>query len=249
MKDRKERKFEKICRECFNKHLSKKLSIKDIKWKINNDDPPDYFYTINDKDYAVEATSIDDRIKVGLKKLPFLSLFNSQFRLIKEVQKELEDKGVGSGTYHVSSSGTHPKYKSFENSIKESIIKFILDNKSVDSTDPIRIFQKNELIYFIIKDNNSKPLKINPGYIYEKNKEKAKNEFFALLQQIINEALQKISKNSNLPKILLLLNTSFIVEEEDYKDFVYKLEFLEEFQIIFMCKSEEEGYFIYNILF
>lgn len=247
MRNRKEREYEKICRECFNKYLSNEPYIKEIKWEVNNNDPPDYFYKINSKKYAVEVTSIDDLIPVGFRKLSKRTLQESQARLIREVEKEAIMKGIRSGTYHFGCIGEISKYKKFRSSIKKNLIKYISNTQTINSISQNRIFQKQGMECYIYKENNVQPLNIKLFQVFQKWE--PIRDAFDQLQGAIRDKARKISKKSELPKILLILCKSLFVNGNDYKILIPKLESMEEFQIIFMCKNRNEGFFIHNEVF
>ena len=127
------RRYEVICREGFDTFLASKFPHFDRDWHEPQTDPPDWFLTIGDTMFAVEATSITEQLSVGQEDpLPSPAVMTALARFVDEIEQAASDKGILSGAYMVSLAPI-PNLREHKDELLSRFLGYISDTKNLPS--------------------------------------------------------------------------------------------------------------------
>jgi len=232
--------IEEFCKKSFHKFLKKDDSIKNIEWCIGNN-PPDYILKLKNKSFAVEVTTIMEKIEVGKGSIGLVSIQKSLQRLLDEIEKEALSQGILRGSYAVSFNKPVSDFRKERIAIKDALLNFIKETKNEQNTGEIRIYKKvDEKISVLKVDESPNRIYFGPALARAKWHGEAKQEALEIIQQIIDNKTKKLSKIS-LPKILLIYNHHSFMDLEDYKNFCISIERKQEFHSIFIVENVDKG--------
>lgn len=101
---------EEICKTQFEAFLKRFFTVSQIIWKevAQQDEPPDYYLLLDDTKFAVEVTTLMEKVPVGTStSLPCGEIRNILHQFVREVESVAKTRGYLQGNYCVFFSNTH----------------------------------------------------------------------------------------------------------------------------------------------
>jgi len=245
------RESEEICKRSFDAYLAMKLDRKDMSWLCGGKERPDYYLKVKGVKYAVEVTTIMEKVTMGSKESSILTPYHSLRRLVLEVEEKASNEDALSGFYSVFISSPVTNFRKFRASIREKMLKYVRCTQFDDSAPLEIIFdqpgEKGLRQECTIEKSKISPSKIclsgpMTGFKWEGE---IQQEVCCLLQAMVTRKAHNLSQVP-FPKILLLLNAYPFVDSACYKQCVPTLTSLRDFHTIFIVEDENRGYVLYT---
>lgn len=243
------RKNEEFCKDSFNNFLVNKLGLYPSN-RRKGENPPDYYFTLNRQDYAVEVTTIMLNVISTAKPMPQLSFHSALSDFTEEIMEEAKNQGILNGTYYLYFFGPFDKFTKAKKSIKKSALSYIDKSQSITTGDWKIIYQSGERKCEIFKTGTSSD-KVSLGGIASPDYGKWEGEYEEEACRILLEwtlIKRKKLKNVKQPKILILLdNYPFSdLSKGIYKKCKLEPDILNFYHSIFIVEPDGSGYFIHS---
>jgi hypothetical protein len=237
---------EEFCKDIFNNYLINKLHLQPKNWR-KGENPPDYYFTLSGKDYAVEVTTIMMQVTSEPKRLSQQSFQLALSRLSKNIEKIAKEQNILSGCYCLSYDDTFDNFGQASKLIKKSALDYI-KNTMEDNEAPWKIiFREGRPKCSIQKASNVLNMIItaisSPKYITPK--EGIVPKACQLMQKCLMNKIKKLGK-INLPKILILNDSYLFSDHYIYKKCQLDNEMLEFYHSIFIVERKGNFYFIHS---
>ena len=237
------RKDEEHCKNAFDAFLRLHYPDNDIVWSAG-DEPPDYYLELCGIKYAVEATSVLEKTTLGNKIIEHLETDKSIKRFIEDIQKDAIEKGILKGAYTV-------RYKPIRDFGKQKqvisarIRDYLQHTQNVSSAPAEDIAGKGHLRWYIHK------LHSNKSYLSRttgdaKWKGEAEDELCNLLSKALERKVKKL-KNISLPKILLLYDRFAWIDAEEWRQYLSKLSYVDNFHTVFLVSDKSSNSILHTI--
>lgn len=109
--------FDHLLKDRFGEQVSAWVEVR------QEHEPPNYYVNINDCKYAVEVTSIWERLKLGGRQIPSIGISQSLSRFTDEIKEEANSKGTLLGAYVITYSPME-EFGSKKDCLKRKILEF-----------------------------------------------------------------------------------------------------------------------------
>lgn len=134
---------QEFCKVRFEAYLRQRSSVAEqIEWQ-EGPDPPDYYLIVGNQKYAVEVTSIAEKIDIGSgKEIEREKLVEYRKRLVAEVESEAKTQGILRGCYVVAFGPLLPPWFNLpgrSQKIKCALLKYIQETQDVETAPERRI--------------------------------------------------------------------------------------------------------------
>jgi hypothetical protein len=234
---------EEFCKDNFNNYLINKLHLQPKNWR-KGENPPDYYFTLSRKDYAVEVTTIMMQVTSEPKSLSQQCFQLALRRLSKNIEKTAKEQNILSGCYCLSYDDT---FDNFSKLIKKSALDYLKNTREDNEAQWKIIFREGRPKCEIKKFSNV-PNKIIPAISspkYFKSEKGIPSEACQLMQRCVMDKMKKLGK-INLPKILILNDRYLFSEHYIYKKCTLDNGILEFYHSIFIVELRGNLYFIHS---
>ena len=229
-----------ICREGFETFLASSYPQLDRKWEEPPIDPPDWYLTIGDTRYAVEATSITEHLSVGqVDPVPSPAVMTSLADFVDEIEQTALDQEILSGAYLVSLAPI-PNLREHKKVLLSRFLDYISDTQGVLSAP------EKSLGY--IHDNRISIVKMHSEskYVAEmisggvKSGHDAQIELEAYLAEAIATKMGKLQGISD-PLVLLILDAYHYSHLADWRRAIVGIPTKQAFQAIARVSPSAEA--------
>ena len=243
------RKDEEFCKEIFNNFLVNNLGLQPSNWR-EGEDPPDYYFTLNGQDYAVEVTTIMMKVISADKPIPQVLFHSALKELGEEIMEESKNQRILKGTYYLYFFGPFDKFSKAKKSIKKAALNYIDKTQNLTTGDWKIIYQSRGRKCEIFKTGTTSDKVSLAGIVspdYGKWEEEYEEEACRLLLEWILIKKQKL-KDIKKPKILILLdNYPFSdLSKNIYKKCKLDPDILNFYHSIFIVEPKGVGYFVHS---
>lgn len=240
---------EEYCKKQFDNYVRQCFPWVEVKWEDVKHDPPDYYAVIDRIRYAVEVTSLVEKIQLeGISSLGAPGVFKYLTDFISGVESDAKSEGSLHGQYVVSITPID-NFADHRCEIKEELLAFIRDTKDLDVAPFTQVFRKVILPHLqlcLIEKIGCQRDKI---YESLSGITKWEGEIRADLISIVNERFsKKIQSLTKIPepKILLLLDTYVYSDLADYKNCINQFLQLESFHTVFVIVDTRYSFILYS---
>jgi len=240
---------EEHAKKTFLTYLADRIGLYSATIKEGKE-PPDYFLTINDQEYALEITTIMLNVTLGSKNIPEFGYVSFIDEIEKEIEAEAKKRGILDGTYLICSFG--PFKKLSKSKIKDNAIEYIKKHQNIEKGHWQTIYKEGDRKIEILKVGTASKLvdggSISPDFSlrWRENipKEACIRLEVCLKDKYENEKLRKV----RLPIISVLYNEYFHSSTfyEIYRQCRINPVYAEYFHAIFIAEKDGSGYFIHN---
>jgi hypothetical protein len=247
------REDEEFCRMQFSAFLSKFFSPPEVSWTevAQQDEPPDYYLCLKDIHFAVEVTTLLEKIPVGSSSLLPPSVISKFVRdFVEKVEIVARAKGCLRGCYLVVFPTPIESLSDVQDEIQRTLLDYFRRTYSLDTSPPEivferiapqRIFQRCE----VLKLHNKHDRILPGGPFWTKWEGNAAIILCDLLRESINTKVSKLA-NIAVPRILLLLDEYMFADRETYEKCIPHISLLSSFHTVFVVKNDGGGFVIHS---
>jgi hypothetical protein len=201
------RTYEEITRIEFDKVAKSTFPNASLVWDEvpQHLEPPDWYLTLGNIRYAVEATTVVDFLSITPdSKLSAVNVSSTLFAFIKDVEKSAKDQEILSGAYIVTLCPI-PNFSQNRKKLCDDLLDYIRQTKSLPSAPEFTLGYVRQQRVSIKKEHNNKDYVsagLSMGVKWEGDAQED------LLQSISNALAEKVYKLRAVsqPIILLLLD-------------------------------------------
>ncbi len=245
---------EEFCRSRFDAYLQQRNVSERIEWQ-EGPEPPDYYLAVGDQRFAVEVTTISDKIDVGSgKEIEREKLVEYRKRLVSEVEGEARKEGILRGSYHVKFAPLLPPQFDLDRhrrQIKRRLLLYI-EKTQDESAHPEQTVEIKGKPYCTIHKVSFLPPQIRVPWepwtgCWEADALSKACEWLQLAMRRKAGRLKGADERLGieLPKVLLILHDFDAVDFTTYEHFVSRLEDLMDYHTIAIVSAfKGQGIFI-----
>ena len=239
---------EQFCADSFDRFLAHRLGIASRVWEpvSRGQDPPDFFLTIDQENFAVEVTSTEVMrgVSFGEGQIQEETYEHSHTQFIKDVEAAARNAGILKGAYAISFGRPMAisRFRQIRRYAQGQLLQYLERTQHLQSAPDEDIRYGNRRICHIFKAHDQRNI------IYEAFTDLAWTEspevtdkVCDLLQAAVTEKKEKVLAKGqvdprvlSLPKILLLLNTYAFADRSIYLSCVQSVESLDFFHSVFV---------------
>jgi hypothetical protein len=198
------KKHEEICKAEFDTLVRTIFPQSQITWDDVKNDPPDWFLSIDNSRYAVEATSIVELSDSMGIQLSSIDVITSLHKFIKSVEKSAIEEGILNGTYVVTLCPI-PNFGRIRKKLHNDLIDYVRETRDLSKAkEHILRYVRHQRIS--IKKEHSDKSSIGEAVSFGAKWEgDAQKELEQFVMQALTKKVEKLNK-VNDPIILLLLD-------------------------------------------
>jgi hypothetical protein len=240
---------EEFCKNSFDKCLRKISPTLSLSWTEvkQKDEPPEFYLFANGVIYAVEATTLVQKVDVGAKNhLPVGVIRDVLERFVDdEVEAVARKSGCLHGAYLVAFSKPVTNFTNVKSMIQSELLSYIAATQIAIKAPARVIYKHNREECRIEKIHSEESKVVMGGPSMAKWKTEALVEAKQLLDERLDEKLRRL-RNIAAPKILLLHKRYHLVDLEDYEAVIAEVPSLHSFHTVFIVESNTEGRILYS---
>jgi hypothetical protein len=202
----KKRDDEELCKSVFNTYLLTLFASEEIIWTPvkQKDEPPDFYLELAGENYAVEVTSLIEKMRMGGGiALPYFSTFFPLKQLVDEVSIRARKDDCLQGGYLVVFKEPFENFGNIKSRLEEGLLDYILKTKDEASAPESTIYKKFDRVCTITKVHNQTN-EVNTFWNRDGiNIDGMESGICHLAKKAIQEK-EHLLRNISLPKIILL---------------------------------------------
>ena len=242
-------KEEEFCKDSFDAYLREKIPIRSLLWKEVEKvaEPPDFYLCVGNTEYAVEVTTLIEKIDVGTNnQLPVKVIIRHLKKFVKdEVEVIAKNNNYLRGTYLITFSKPITNFTKIKDMIQTGLRSYISDTQVVNKAAPRVVYKNGRQECQIEKVHNQQDKVIMGGIIISKWEEEALATARQLFYVRLDEKMHKL-RNLSHPKILLLYDRFPFTSVEAYNTCISEGSFTDFFHTIFITGSDGESKILYS---
>ena len=198
---------EEYCKTTFSAFLARHVAGSQVLWSEvpQNQEPPDYYLTINGKRYAVEVTSLIDDVVIGESvRMSSVGARKSLVSLCEDIKRNLVERGLLSGAY-VMTLQPIEGLRALRPPIETGVIEYVQRTR-FEETAPREVLVKKGRARIAIQKHHNQSHQlywmISGGAKWEGQ---MRDDIARLLEGALHDKRRKL-KDVETPTILLLLD-------------------------------------------
>jgi len=245
-------KEEEYCKAQFDDFLKRFFPSCEIEWEDVENDPPDYYIFIDKTRYAVEVTSLVEKIQLGGQSpLEIVGVFKHLTDFVRSVESAAKTEGSLHGQYVVSFTPIG-NFADYCCEIKQELLLYIRETKNLEVVPYKQVFRKVILPH--VQSCWIGKIGCQRDKVYEslsglpKSEDDIRTDLVSLLSERLNKKTQLLKKTPE-PKILLLLDAYVHSDQKDYKNCINQISAisaLESFHTVFVIEDGEHSFLLYS---
>lgn len=240
---------EVFCQDSFDKYLRKIFQTNNISWQRvpKGEDPPDFYLSLNSELYAVEVTSTEVMrdVTLGEGQVREHTYEVSHTNLIKEVEREAQNRGILSGLYIVDflKPLTDQNFHKVKEVVVEELLSYVQRTSRLIESPVEPILYQYSTVCRIgkIRGNITGVFEAFSDAVWTEAPENAEKICKMLQSAITTKKKKLLQKGETAPKILLLLNTYPFANEIIYRTCVSAVEDVDFFHTVFVVWHDGNG--------
>lgn len=238
---------EEFCKSKFDDFLKKVQASASIVCGVwqDGDEPPDFYFTLDDIRYAVEITILTEKIAVGTFKMPRVAIAHSLWKFVDEVEQLARERHLLHGAYIVRFSKAIEDFSAVKDDIRIRLLGYIECTQAMEKSPGKTVFKRRRQSCIIEKLHTRSDRIHKAGPHNTKWGGEAETEICDLVEERLADKCYKL-RNLALPKIALLYDSYHFAGSKMYKDCVYKLPSLSSFHTVFIVQSDSDGFILYS---
>ncbi len=240
------RKHEEVSKESFTSWLNTKSISKSIRWQEvkQEDEPPDWYLTIGDVRYAIEATSIVDYVAEFDPPLSIATISISLSNFVDRVEKYAKSKGPLNGVYIFSLSPI-PNFRKQKQRIFKEAISYIDRTRNLESANKFFLGDVGYHSLSIGKIKSDRDFVDKIISLGAKFEGQAQNELQSLLCVTL-ERKAKLLREIGEPIILLILDAFAFTNLTDWGETISKISIPSELFSVFQTFSGKQAHLLFT---
>ena len=206
--------IETLCKEKLEAYLGKKYPAEVPIWSPGSE-PPDFWMSFYNSNYAVEMTSIVDRFEVGSISLPEPSVDKSLSKFVTQMETQAKEERILNGTYLVQFRKPVQNLRNVKEKIQILIMDYLCKTADVESAPEKLIWSSSEDVCFISKIHGNKD-RLYCGWPPRGSfEEAAKTELCKMLDHALKTKAKKMLHIPD-PKIIVIHDYYGLASKEAY---------------------------------
>jgi hypothetical protein len=228
---------EEFCRKAFSAYLSSVSPSLSQVWAAieQSEEPPDYELNLGGTDYAVEVTTLMEKVQVGNLHLPPIGITNSLWSIVRKIEQHAIDQGKLHGAYYVCFLHSIPNLAAIQEALEKFLFDYFEKTFAKDRAEQAELRIGFQHICFVAKVFNSETFVNIGGPVFAKWEGESSLPICSILQEAIEDKSRKL-RMIDQPKILLLLDMYSFASNSAIKECVSVLSGLDAFHSIFITK-------------
>ena len=238
---------EEFCKSKFDAFLIKLFASSKVVWQdvAQKDEPPDYYLYLDKSKFAVEVTTLMEKVEVGTATLPEVAIIDSLWRFVDEVELIARNKRCLQGTYIVSFSQPIDDFGIVRDRIQDDLLDYIQATRFFRIIDAEAVFKQGRQQCAIQKLHNESDKITKAGPARSKWEGEAATDICHLLEERLTDKNYKL-RNIVYPRILLLYDSYRFAASQMYKDCIPQLSSLASFHTVFVVQGDERSFVLYS---
>lgn len=237
------RKDEEHCKNAFDTFLRLHYTDNDIIWS-DGDEPPDFYLELCGTEFAVEVTSILEEVALGNRTVAHFEIDASVKMFIDDIREDAIRRGILKGAYIVNYKPIRDFGKQ-KQAISVRIMDYLQRTQNVTSAPKENIVGKGHLRWYICKvhSENTHLTRTTGDARWEVE---AADELCDLLNKALETKAEKL-KIISLPKILLLNDRFPWIDADEWRQYLAKLRFVDNFHTIFLVSKKSSNSIFHSV--
>jgi hypothetical protein len=242
---------EEFCREQFNAFVGNFFDSSAIEWECVQHDPPDYRLILDGIRFAVEVTTLLERVPVGIASpLPRREITTYLKRFVKDIEATVMAEGSLQGKYLVGFATPIDNFAAVQDSIRDRLIEYIHRTSTLDAAPWETVFHRSvprkmsQSCAIQKVDNKRNQILLGPPG-WAKWEDMAVADNCRLLDEILDAKADKL-KDITDPWILLLLNRDIFADPHRLKECIPQLSALQSFHTLFVLQPGQQGFVLHS---
>ena len=244
---------EEFCKAQFDAFVKKFFAPSEVIWQevAQQDEPPDYYLFLSNAKFAVEVTTLLEKVSVGTSSsLPHDVISDILQQFVDEVETIARARGYLRGDYLVSFSTPIDDFAVVQDSIRGKLLEYIRRTSSLDRTPLEIVFertvpQQRPQQCGIQKVGSKRNRVLLGGPAWFKWEGHAAIDICDLLNESLDTKADKLNAVTD-PKILLLVDVYRFADPEMYRGCISQLSALSSFHTIFVVQGEKRGFVLHS---
>ena len=236
-----DREDEKFCTEAFGLHLKKLCAVDRLVW-VRGDEPPDRYMVIGDERYAVEITRLVASIPLAMESSrPLLAVDAIYDRFARDLEKKALTQGILDGAYSIYFAKSIIGRLDLERDASASALDFIRDTQCDEVSDTYSFYSSasSRQLGWIVKHHRRYPRICCARHPVVASDAALCREALRILDERVETKIQKLKK-VQLPKVLLLLDATLLMDIEHFLASPVQRSWQESFCAAFLIRGDSE---------
>jgi len=239
------REDEERCKSAFDTFLTIRYQSNDIVWS-DGDEPPDCYLNLCGAKFAVEVRQLWDEIQINGDYESEKGFLITVQNFLKHLEKKAIQQGILKGAYSVRYNPIDDFGKK-RRRIESSIMEYLRTTQNAPFSREVELLIGRDGFGWYIQKRHSEKRRLSGG---PSSSAKFKGEIAEMLCNLLNKALQaKVEKlkRISLPKILLLYDRFPWMDAEEWKQYLPRLSYIDNFHTIFLVSEKSSNSILHSV--
>jgi hypothetical protein len=240
---------EELCKMQFDAFLRRFFAPSEVSWieVAQQDEPPDYYLLLGNARFAVEVTTLLEKVPVGSgSPLPPAVISKILRDFVEEVEATAKAEGCLHGDYLVTFPTPIDDLTDVRSEIQGRLLDHIRSTGSLDSSSLEIVFERTVLQQRrqqcgIQKVGNRLDRVVSGEPVWAKWEGDATVDLCGLLNKSLDTKVNKL-RDITVPKILLLLDEYVFADQDMYERCVPRISSLGSFHTVFVVQGNKRGF-------
>lgn len=240
-------KTEMLAKERFDEFLNALCPADPISWieVPQADEPPDYCLRLGKVEYAVEVTTLMEKVTVGELRLSTRGIVNFLWNLVGEVETAAKRDGVLRGAYLVSFLSPIENLREIKDTLQSDLLDYIRTTKNLTNTCQKLVLDRGRQRCAIEKIHDRADSVYLGGPAGTKWDGEIAEEICQLLEERIKNKSHKL-RGLSQSMILLLYDSYRFADRQMYRNCLSQIGSVTDFHSIFVVAGNEESFMLYS---
>lgn len=244
---------EELCKSQFDMFLKAFVDLGEVTWEevAQKNEPPDYYLLLDDVRFAVEVTTLMEKVSVGTSSLlPRGVIHQFLKRFVDTVQSVARADGCLQGNYLVSFPTPIDGFADVQDSLREALLEYIRRNAGLNTAPQEIVFerripQQRPQRCGIQKVNSDRDQIVMGGPMWFKWEGEVSQDVCRLLNHRLDDKASKLKDIAD-PWILLLLDSYVFADAGFYQGCVSDLAAVSAFHTVFIVQGREQAFILHT---
>jgi len=245
---------EELCKMQFDAFLREFFAPSEVSWieVAQQDEPPDYYLLLDSTRFAVEVTTLLEKVLVGSgSPLPHAVISKILRDFVEEVEATAKAESCFlHGDYLVAFPTPIDNFAAVRDEIQEGLLGYIRDTGNLEKA-PLKIVferiisQQRPQQCGIQKVGNKLDRVTLGGPVWVKWEGDATIDLCGFLSESLNTKVNKL-RDITVPKILLLFDDYIFADLGMYEKCIPQISSLSSFHTVFVVQGNKRGFLLYS---
>ena len=236
-------KVEEHCKSKFRRHLELSADIPQQVWEES--ETPDYYLYVDGTKYAVEVTTLVEKVEVGERSLSSIGIVASLWGLVNEVKETAKEEGILNGAYVVCFSRPIEEFGQARHRLRDELLAYIRETQRLSNAHRKSVVEQGHQRCTIEKLHDQTTYVAKAGPDGGKFEGEIVEEACSLLQERIDTKRDRLRDVSE-PKVLLLYDAYRLATPRVYVSCLDDLDHADEFHTVFVVRDRGSGWVLHS---